>query len=146
MLPVSHRSQRSPTDCLIVCAEMVLHSLGRPVEYSRLYRLLKPTTIGTPFRNIASLANLGVRVTIARGSIADLSAALTRNERVIVPVWTRHLPYWPRDVSHAVVIAGVDETMVWIHDPAMPDGPTAVPVGDFDLAWLDADELMATFI
>ena len=56
---------------------------------------------------------------------------------------TGQLPYWTEDVPHAVVVIGMSGSEVYLNDPAVVQAPLAVPLGDFDLAWLERDELYA---
>ena len=59
---------------------------------------------------------------------------------------TENLPYWPHNTLHAVVVVGIDDRSVYLNDPEFPEAPIAVPVGDFDLAWLAEDERYAILI
>lgn len=61
-------------------------------------------------------------------------------------VKTGELPYWDEDCDHAVVVAGLDDEVVYLNDPAFPDAPVQVPRGDFDLAWLGRDEFFAALV
>jgi uncharacterized protein YvpB len=54
-------------------------------------------------------------------------------------VRTGELPYWTYQTDHAVVVVGFDEGHVYVNDPDRPGAPIAVPVGDFELAWLERD-------
>ena len=45
------------------------------------------------------------------------------------------LAYWDVNTPHAVVITGLDESSVWVHDPAKPQSNIQVSIGDFLLAW-----------
>jgi len=58
-------------------------------------------------------------------------------------VKTGELPYWKRSVDHAVVVAGIDDGYVYLNDPDLPTAPISVSLGDFDLAWLEHDEMYA---
>ncbi len=56
---------------------------------------------------------------------------------------TDELPYWNDDTLHAVLVIGLDDTDIYLNDPAFPNGPVQVSRGDFDLAWLARDEYYA---
>ncbi len=74
LLRVTHRQQQYPADCLAACAAMALQYLGQPIDYGRLIRLLRiDLTIGTPFRHLALLDTLGVKVKLLQGTLADLN-------------------------------------------------------------------------
>jgi hypothetical protein len=125
---------------------MALHALDVPVPYVRIVRTLGTAAHGTPFRSLHNLESLGITVRFERGSLSLLAAALERDECVIVPVRTLHLRYWSVDTDHAVVVVGIDDQNAWLHDPDLPEDPNPVPIGDFDLAWLEKDELMAILV
>ena len=63
MLPVKHRQQQHPADCIAACAAMVLDYLNEPVEYDRLLHLLKiAPEFGAPAPNLRLLEELGLTV------------------------------------------------------------------------------------
>jgi len=41
------------------------------------------------------------------------------------------------DTLHAIVLVGYDETHVYANDPHFALSPQVIPIGDFDLAWLE---------
>ncbi|MEZ4732190.1 MAG: hypothetical protein R3E79_34160 [Caldilineaceae bacterium] len=45
--------------------------------------------------------------------------------------------------DHAVVVVGFDEQSIYLHDPEFAESPINVSYGDFDLAWLEHDEMYA---
>ncbi len=144
LLPVSHVQQRSESDCLAACVDMVLNYLNAPTNYQRLLRTLRVNEqAGTPFPNIQRLERLGVTVVFRQGSLAQLYKFLQNGWPVIVPVKTRELPQWEEDTDHAVVVVGMDEENIYLNDPAFARAPTPVTHGDFDLAWLERDEYYA---
>jgi uncharacterized protein YvpB len=61
-------------------------------------------------------------------------------------VQTIELPYWSEPTDHALVVTGLDKTSIYLNDPAFANAPIQVPHGDFDLAWLERDEMYATLI
>jgi hypothetical protein len=59
-------------------------------------------------------------------------------------VRTSELPYWDEDTPHAVVVIGMDDSSIYLLDPAYPDEiPVAVSLGDFSLAWSYFEQAMA---
>ena len=72
-----------------------------------------------------------------------LRTHLQNNQPCIVFVDTGQLPYWDESANHALVVVGLDEDYVYVHDPEFPNAPLQVSIGDFDLAWLEHDEMYA---
>jgi ABC-type bacteriocin/lantibiotic exporter with double-glycine peptidase domain len=143
LLPVSHRRQKQPSDCLAACAAMVLDYLLVPVNYSQLIGLLNVDAVGAPFRNLRYLHSLGLSVTVAEGNIETLQTQLDTGLPVIVAVATIELPYWDEATDHAVVVIGMDEQQVYINDPDRVSSPQVVSLAEFELAWLEKDYLYA---
>ena len=58
----------------------------------------------------------------------------------IVAVSTSELTsYWISDTDHAVVVIGIDEEIVYLHDPDQIDGLQQVTRTEFESAWLEQD-------
>jgi predicted double-glycine peptidase len=49
-------------------------------------------------------------------------------------------------LQHAVVVVGLDDSSVYLNDPAMDYGPIRVSIGDFDLAWFNQEERYGVLI
>lgn len=143
LLPVSHRQQRAEADCLPACAQMVLDYWGISVSYTRLQKLLRTRQFGTPFRAIQRIEQLGVGVEIAHLPLAEITLHLQAGRPVMAGVHTAELGYWSEAVDHVLVVIGVDEAQVYVHDPALSHGEQAIPRTEFDLAQLDFDYLCA---
>ncbi|MCB0061067.1 MAG: peptidase C39 family protein [Caldilineaceae bacterium] len=143
-LPVKHVQQPRIGECLPACAAMVLDYIGVSVRYRRLLRILEviPNT-GTASFKIRNLSQIGVNVLYEQGTLNRLHHQLLNNHPCIVFVRTVELPYRNDDTDHALVVAGMDEQSIYLHDPESPTAPTKVSLGDFDLAWLERDELYA---
>ncbi len=140
--PVAHFPQRADGDCLTACAAMVLAYVGVRPSYRRLLRTLGTRReVGTPFSNIRNLTKFGVTFSYGDGTLTTLRHHIENDSPCIVSVDTGELPHWRYATPHAVVIVGLDDSFAYIHDPDLPTGPTVVPIGDFDLAWLEGDEL-----
>ncbi len=145
LLPIDHLQQRALGECLVACAAMLLGYYDIPYNYDRLVRLLRiQRPYGTAFSNIVELANQKIGVAYGQGTIAGLHAHLVNGDPCIASVQTGQLPYWNKlNTYHAVVVVGMSSDFVYLNDPAMPMAPLQVPLGDFDLAWLDQDEYYA---
>lgn len=115
------------------------------VSYDRLNRILEiQPDLGAPFSNIRHLTQLNFAVLYQQGTLSNLQHAIANGWPPIVPVNTGDLPYWGQiHVNHAVVIVGMDTHSVYLNDPAFTASPIRVAKGDFDLAWLDRDEMFA---
>lgn len=143
-LSVRHLQQPREGECLAACTAMVLNYLDVNFSYNRLVRILKiQTDYGTASSNIHAVSRFGVRVTYRQGNLQVLREHLESSEPCIVFVKTGELPYWQRNIDHAVVVVGIDESQIYLNDPDLPTAPTRVPLGDFDLAWLEHDEMYA---
>ncbi|MEK7440289.1 MAG: cysteine peptidase family C39 domain-containing protein [Chloroflexota bacterium] len=145
-LQVAHVYQREEADCVPACALMLLGYLGVSISFERVKNILGTRDIGTLASQIRKLESLNLTVIYQRGTFDDLYQHLSNNRPCIAFVMTGELPYWDDDRSHAVVVVGLDDTMIYLNDPAFPNAPTPVSRGDFDLAWLEWDEMYATLI
>jgi len=136
------RRQTQPADCLAACAAMILDFLGQSLSYKKLLALLNIGPYGTPRRNILQLTTAGLRVDYGEATPDILAAYLESGRPVIAFVDTGELPYWAESTNHAVVVVGLDDETVLVHDPAF-DSPQTVPREDFELAWLECDNVCA---
>lgn len=144
LLQITHLTQARRADCVAACAKMILDYIGKPVEYDRLLALLQiEPDIGTRASNILKLIALGVDVLYTRGTLNEIHNHLLANHPCITFVNTGELPYWDEAVGHAIVVAGIDDSNVYVNDPAFNDSPKTISHGDFLLAWLEADEFYA---
>lgn len=144
LLPVVNVRQRHQSDCLVACVYMTLQYLGATPNYRRLLKVLQTNVgVGTPFSNITKLESLRITVVYQRGNLAQIYTFLQNGWPVLAPVQAREFPHWVEDASHAVVVVGMDDQVVYINDPAFPNAPIPVPHGDFDLAWLEHNEVYA---
>ena len=136
-LPVPHREQVQDADCLPACVAMILEYLGRPLAYDDLLHLLDTTPYGTITRNVLRLTRTGFSVIYREGTLAELRALLDHGQPVIALIKTGELPYWSYNTLHAIVLVGYDETHVYANDPHFALSPQVIPIGDFELAWLE---------
>jgi hypothetical protein len=124
---------------------MVLTYLGASFNAAQLARTLgiEPHA-GAPFSNVQNLESLNMLVGYRRrGSLETLYTLLRHGWPIITSVETGPLPYWEINTGHAVVVVGMEPEHIFLNDPGMPDGPVRVLLGDFELAWLEQDELYA---
>lgn len=143
-LPVPHRKQTQASDCLAACVAMVLDYLHRPVPYARLLSLLGIGPIGAPRRNILRLTRLGGLEVIYRTATLSLVAQyLLTRDPVIAFVDTGELSYWLSTTNHALVVVGMDNEHVLVHDPAYTIFPISISHLEFELAWLNGDNTCA---
>lgn len=139
LLPVPHRRQKYNADCLAACATMVLEHLKINIRYDRLLKLLKVQSFGTAGQNLRYLQSLDVQVIYREGSLPELKANLEKGIPWIVLVRTDKLSYWSYGTDHALVAVGYDEQSIYVHDPAFEESPLAIPIVEFELAWMVFD-------
>jgi len=143
ILTVAHVPQESEGQCVAACASMCLAHIGLPTAYETVMNVLRTQSFGTPSFNVRNLEKLGVTVIYKQGSFDELYEHLSNERPCIAFVKTGNLPYWDDNLAHAVVVSGLDDDYVYLNDPVLPYAPAQVARGDFDLAWLDWDELYA---
>lgn len=143
-LSVPHLHQPTPGDCLPACVAMVLGFWQIAYPLAQLRRLLEVIPdVGAPAFNVRNLERLGLRVEYRQGTLGVLHAHLDSGQPPIVFVRTGELPYWDTDVNHALVLTGMDGACVLVNDPFFAKAPISIPPGDFDLAWLEHNEMYA---
>lgn len=139
LLSLTHQKQQGDGDCLAACASIVLSFLGLSIDYDTLLQRLRVKAHGAPAGNIRLLAAFNLNVSYSSTDMNGLEALLQQGQPVIVFVRTGELPYWNYSTDHALVVAGFDETHVFVHDPYFEHTPISVSKGDFELAWLEHD-------
>ncbi len=133
-----HFQQSQEGYCLPACARMVIAYLGLNVSEAEISRVLGTRDFGTPTFAIQKLASLGVEVTYREWSIPQVVEVLSVGSPLTIFVRTAFLEHWARDVAHAVVLIDAEEGQrFWIHDPALPAGPTAVSWDGLLAAWAE---------
>ncbi|MCL4860656.1 MAG: C39 family peptidase [Caldilineaceae bacterium] len=145
LLHVSHWKQRRQADCLVACTAMILAYLQIPVNYEHLMRLLRTMPVGTFFRNLRHLESaLGLSVSVGYGNTQILRSYLDTGLPVIASVNTQLLTYWNyQETIHAVVVTGIEQDRVYLHDPAFDDAPQELALIEFEAAWFEQKELYA---
>lgn len=141
LLRVPHCQQQNSGECLAACVAMVLAYYKVAYDYQRILKTLRiQPDLGAPFPNIVQLAEMGIIVGYrANGTLETLHQLLTYGWPCITAVDTGELPHWQFSTGHAVVLAGMDQTFVYLNDPEMGASPTRVPIDDFYLAWFEQE-------
>jgi ABC-type bacteriocin/lantibiotic exporter with double-glycine peptidase domain len=144
-LRIPHIRQKGDVDCLIACAAMMLAAVDVHIDYKRLRTLLGVTDIGTPFSRLPLLSRIqsDLRVTLRKGHLQQLRAAIDAGVPPAVFVFTEDLPYWHEAVSHAVLLVGYTSTDFYINDPEFAAAPQVASIGDLELAWIEHDSHFA---
>lgn len=137
LLLVPHRKQIQEADCLAACVAMTLEFIKRPMSYPKILKILKTTPYGAVASRVTRLTKRGLKVIYSEGSLADLRIFLDQHLPVITLVRTSELPYWNDDTMHAILLVGYDEHYFYANDPNFEKAPVKIPIGDFDLAWLE---------
>ena len=136
-IEISHHPQFLDYTCVPACVRMVAHHHGLILSETEIAYLLETDETGTRFREIHSVSALGFDVEVTTGTISDLKKWLNANFPCIVRIKTTHLPRYPLPpwVPHAVVVVGITENNVYIHDPAQYTAPDVVPIEAFQSTW-----------
>lgn len=139
LLPVPHIKQHHQADCLAACAAMALAFVNVNATYDSLLRLLKVKSFGAAGQNLKYLTSLGVDVIYREGSIEELKEYLENEHPCIALVRTADLSYWAYATDHAVLVRGFDEKNILVNDPMFDHTPIAIPISEFELAWISFD-------
>jgi len=139
LLPVPHHKQQQQADCLAACAAMALAHLNISVDYVQLLKILKVKSFGAAGQNLKYLASLGVEVIYREGSLEELKEYLLSGLPCIVLLNTVDLPHWSYATDHALVVVGLDDSTIFVNDPAFARHPVSVPITAFELAWMTFD-------
>jgi len=113
---------------------MVLSYLGRNESYEHLVQLLGTRWFGTPSENILRLEQINIHVALRELSLAEIEAALRRQQPIIAFVNTADLPYWSIASNHVVVVVGINEQFVYVNDLYFAEAPQILPRPAFELS------------
>ncbi len=124
---------------------MVLASQGLVLGEEALGGLLETQQVGTEVLNVLLLNQCLSRchAEVASASLDDLRRWLQEGIPPIVFVATGPLRYWQTECLHALVVAGITEQSVVVHDPAFAQAPITVPQSEFLAAWGELAQLTA---
>jgi ABC-type bacteriocin/lantibiotic exporter with double-glycine peptidase domain len=140
---VSHFQQTRDGTCLEACACIVLAYLGSPVTEETVLNLFDGDESGTPSSRIRRLERWGYHVIYRTATLADLQYWLAAGLLPILLVQTRFLDYWRGRTRHAVVVVGLNDQTIALHDPAFADAPQVCSLDGFLAAWVEMDEVAA---
>jgi len=148
MLQVPHLPQTNPqgrNSCVPAVVRMVLASQGLVLGEEALCDLLETHPAGTEVFNVLLLTQhlTGCRVEVTSASFDDLERWLQQGLPPIVFVATEVLPYWQTACLHALVVVGIEEHAILVHDPAFEQAPFTVPRDAFLAAWGELAQLTA---
>ncbi len=148
MIHLQHRQQGHSASCLAACVVMILSYWHVDVTEAEVCRIIKTKPhAGAHPVNLQWLHELGVMAWPFEGTVDDLQHRLENDMPVIAFLWTGSLEYWTTHVGvdylHAVVAVGWTETSVWVHDPALPEGPTEISWVEFKDAWQYSRHMLA---
>ena len=85
----------------------------------------------------------GCHAEVASASFDDLRRWLQEGIPPMVFVATGPLHYWHTECLHALVVAGIAEQSVVVHDPAFAQAPITIPQSEFLAAWGELAQLTA---
>jgi len=114
---------------------MVLAHFGHNHTETELRQLLDTQPSGTRARNTMSIANLGFNVELRSSGLSQLRQALAAGVPPIVFIDTGPLDYWQIDCAHAAVVVGIEDDLVFLHDPFFDDAPRRTSLTSFLTAW-----------
>ena len=140
LLSVPHFEQSRDGTCLPACVKRVLSFWGDEQTEARLMPQLGTKRYGTPISNAERLRDKGYDVLVGPLTRPELESYLTSGQPVITRVWTTMLDYWDAVTSHVVVVAGYDDAVVFLNDPAFATAPIPVLWDAFWAAWAEYDE------
>jgi len=142
ILAVPHCRQEAKTGCLPACVQMVLAYQGIDRSQANLAQLFGThPQAGTPYSRIVRLRSTEINVAYQKAiELGDIANWLARDLPIITFVQMRELPYWHGHwCQHAVVVVGLDQSTIYLLDPAADAQVIAVPCDDFMLAWEELD-------
>ena len=140
---VPHFEQELDYSCLAACTRMVLAFFSAERTEAELRALFKTRPGGTsPVNLVLRLPALGFTADVQTGSQSYLRQQVEAGYPCIVHVWTSPLPHWDAEAIHALAVTEIGEEHVYVHDPALPTGPTGIPLSAFLRAWAAVDYLM----
>ncbi|MBI3922865.1 MAG: C39 family peptidase [Armatimonadetes bacterium] len=136
-LKLPHLRQATEYTCLPACVRMVLAYHAVEMTEEEVVELLDTDFTGTVAKNVHRVSRFGFVTAIYRATCDDLYRHLGSGLPCIVLVHTIHFPQQAPDRSgrHAVVIVGLDDESVYLHDPLAESGPTRMPLPSFHAAW-----------
>ncbi|MBN1877734.1 MAG: C39 family peptidase [Anaerolineae bacterium] len=148
IIRLTHHPQEHSASCLAACVVMILSSWQVKVTEAEVRRIIKtkPYSGAHPV-NLLRLSAIDFLGWPFESTVDELRQRLDRGMPLIAFLWTGSLAYWAEqggvDYLHAVVVVGWTETSVWVHDPALPEGPTEISWAEFKDAWQYSRHMLA---
>jgi ABC-type bacteriocin/lantibiotic exporter with double-glycine peptidase domain len=148
VLQISHTPQTNPqgrNSCVPAAVRMVLAFQGSVFGEEELCELFETQQAGTEVLNVLLLNQRlpGCHAEVISASLDDLMRWLQQDIPPIVFVTTGPLRYWHTECLHALVVVGIEEQAVLVHDPAFAHAPLTIPHGEFLAAWGELAQLTA---
>ncbi len=124
---------------------MVLAFQGMVFGEEELCDLLETQQVGTEVLNVLLLNQRlpGCHAEVTSASLDDLMRWLQQGIPPIVFVTSGPLRYWHTECLYALVVVGIEEQSVLVHDPACAHAPLTIPHGEFLAAWGELAQLTA---
>lgn len=122
---------------------------GVSISQEKISRTLKLRPgLGVPASNILLLRSPQFDVNYLVGnSLAGILLWLHHAIPAIAFIQAGELPHWRgATAQHAVLIVGLEDRRIYIHDPGLDHGPVTVPLDDFLLAWDEMDGRSAIIV
>lgn len=155
-----HQAQPGDYDCVPTSVAMILSEVtGETVDAQTVVDTANEMGVMTPTGMypedaVSLFAEFGVEANLEIGTLDDLRTALDDGTEVVIALDADDLygvgdePFADDVVSgHAVTITGIDDDagLVYINDPGFSDGAgTAIPIDQFEDAWVDMGNQMVT--
>jgi len=148
VLQIPHTPQTNPqgrNSCVPAAVQMVLAVQGLVLGEEALCALLETQPVGTEVLHVLLLNQrlAGCHAAVVSASFDDLRRWLQEGIPPMVLVATGPLHYWHTECLHALVVAGIAEQSVMVHDPACAQAPITIPQSEFLAAWGELAQLTA---
>lgn len=148
MITLRHVSQIGPdamtkNDCGPACVSCLLEAyFGRAFPPDSLYQYLPPEVRGH-YTSLTQLTSLLGEFELPSRIVEDDDATLGWQFETLVHrmplialvnyaiLKASYNPHCLFNGAHIIVVVGMSDTEVWIHDPLMADGPTAIPIKNY---------------
>lgn len=139
LLAILHQTEAFAGACLPACLQMALAYFGVKRSQEQIASQIGHIAgAGTPARNVTRLVVPGIEISYtAKGALEDIRRCLAKKQIAILFVRTGELPYWEDDTAHAILVAGMEQATILVHDPAFELAPIPVPIDDLYLAWYE---------
>jgi hypothetical protein len=120
---------------------MVLAFHGQQREEAEIASLLGTEWwVGASLPDLSRLEEWGYPITVDSGSFEELAGWLEEGVPPIVVMDASYLSRWSgHGPLHAVVVVGLEGSIVACHDPLWNDGPQSINRQEFRAAWSAAD-------